>query len=120
MVVVWPDSVNDERPYLFHDNLGSHVMARQVADVVKRAGGLWGEPQLDPPMGRNQDADKPCLVELGRAVPAYLDVGAVQEQQRDEGVQVFIVVADDQSGRFALLHSQGFRGERPLAGYNLN
>ena len=94
-------------------------MARQVADVVERAGGLGGEPQLDSPMGRNQDTDEPGLIEFGRAVPTYLHVGALQEQQGDEGMQVLIVVTDDQRDWFALLHGQGFRGERPLAGYDL-
>ncbi len=80
MVVGRLESVNDEKLRLFHDNLGAHVMARQVADVGEHAGGLRRKPQLGPPVGRKQDADEPGLVELGRAVPAHLDVCVLQEQ----------------------------------------
>src|SRR2546422_3114788 len=67
-------------------------------------------------MGRNQDTDKPGLIEFWRAGPAYLDVGALQEQQGDEGVQILIVVTDDQRGRLSLRQGQRLRGECPFAG----
>src|SRR5439155_1183086 len=116
MVVGRLESVNDEKLRLFHDNLGAHVMARQVADVGEHAGGLRPKPQLGPPVGRNQDADEPGLVELGCAVPAHLDVCVLQEQQGDKGVQVLIVVADDERDGLSLLQRHRLRAECPFAG----
>src|SRR5207245_945187 len=120
MVVGWTGSVNGEMAGLFHDNLGPHAMARQVTDVVERAGGLRGEPELDPRMGRKQEPYERGLSEFGCAVSAYLDVGALQEQQGDEGVHILIVVTDDQRGRLSLRQGQRLRGECPFAGDNLN
>src|SRR2546426_12406963 len=113
MVVGWTGSVNGEMASLFHDNLGPHAMARQVAEVVERAGGLWGEPQLDSPMGRNQEGDKPGPIEFGRAVSPYLGVGALQGQKGDKGVQVLLLVTEDQRCRLDLPQGQRLRGGCP-------
>ena len=95
-------------------------MARQVADVGEHAGGLRRKAQLGPPAGRDQDADEPGLVELRRAVPAHLDVRVLQEQQWDKGVQVLVIVADDEHDRLSLQQSQRLRGECPFAGDDLD
>src|SRR5437667_8568501 len=75
MVVGRLESVNDEKLRLFHDNLGAHVMARQVADVGEHAGDLRRKPQLGLPLGGNKTRTKPVPVNSGAVIPPNWTVG---------------------------------------------
>src|SRR5207249_343638 len=83
-------------PPLLHHDRGSHLVSGHVAEKGEHTGLFGDEPDLLPALRRDDHALKPVVTELRRPVPGDVEVHADEETDRHEGMQLHVVVLEDQ------------------------